>query len=257
MNAKVLIVLAISSSSSGDVTFRFVTPQAEYSAAPGGMVTVPVLLEETVTGASTSLLVTENGLFSAGVRVSRTGTLPGDPALFAGPNAVNSNTLQFYDASNPVFAPVVTVEPDGAGLLEFARAAGVIGSQTSQGVRVIALGNFNITVGSVLGEGTMFQVGDYAATSDTVTWTNSLVLDEPPDGIAGSTFTVTVVNPGCYANCDGSTVAPILSANDFQCFLSRFGAGDVYANCDGSTTPPILNANDFACFINKFAAGCT
>jgi hypothetical protein len=60
----------------------------------------------------------------------------------------------------------------------------------------------------------------------------------------------------CYPNCDGSSTAPVLNANDFSCFLNAFAAGDSYANCDGSTTPPVLNANDFTCFLNKFAAGC-
>jgi hypothetical protein len=59
----------------------------------------------------------------------------------------------------------------------------------------------------------------------------------------------------CYANCDNSTVPPILNANDFQCFLQRFAAGDAYANCDGSVAPPVLTANDFQCFLNKYAAG--
>jgi hypothetical protein len=62
---------------------------------------------------------------------------------------------------------------------------------------------------------------------------------------------------GCYANCDASTVTPILNVNDFQCFLNRFAAADPYANCDGSTIPPTLNVNDFQCFLNKFAAGCS
>ncbi len=61
----------------------------------------------------------------------------------------------------------------------------------------------------------------------------------------------------CYANCDGSTTAPILNVNDFTCFLNSFAAGDPYANCDASTTPPVLNILDFTCFLNKFAAGCT
>jgi hypothetical protein len=61
----------------------------------------------------------------------------------------------------------------------------------------------------------------------------------------------------CYADCDGTTVPSILSANDFVCFLNRFVAGSPYANCDGSTTPPILSANDFQCFLKQFAAGCT
>ncbi len=60
----------------------------------------------------------------------------------------------------------------------------------------------------------------------------------------------------CYANCDDSTAAPVLTTNDFQCFLNRFAAGLTSANCDGSTAAPVLNANDFQCFLNKFAAGC-
>jgi len=61
----------------------------------------------------------------------------------------------------------------------------------------------------------------------------------------------------CYANCDGSTVSPVLNANDFLCFLERFAEGASYANCDGSTTPPVLNANDFQCFMNSYYAGCS
>ncbi len=62
---------------------------------------------------------------------------------------------------------------------------------------------------------------------------------------------------GCYANCDGSTAAPALTANDFQCFINKYAGNDPYANCDGSTATPALTANDFQCFINKYAAGCT
>ncbi len=61
----------------------------------------------------------------------------------------------------------------------------------------------------------------------------------------------------CYANCDGSTRTPVLSANDFQCFMNTFAAGAASANCDGSTSPPVLTANDFQCFLNSFAAGCS
>jgi hypothetical protein len=61
----------------------------------------------------------------------------------------------------------------------------------------------------------------------------------------------------CYANCDSSTVSPILNANDFQCFLNKFAAQDSYANCDNSTVSPVLNANDFQCFLNSYAAGCS
>jgi hypothetical protein len=60
----------------------------------------------------------------------------------------------------------------------------------------------------------------------------------------------------CYANCDRSVNAPILSVADFVCFLNRFRYEEDYANCDGSTTPPVLNAGDFVCFLQKFRAGC-
>ena len=60
----------------------------------------------------------------------------------------------------------------------------------------------------------------------------------------------------CYANCDGSTSAPVLNVNDFVCFQQKYAAGDVAANCDGSTSVPLLNVNDFVCFQQKYAAGC-
>jgi len=63
--------------------------------------------------------------------------------------------------------------------------------------------------------------------------------------------------PSCYANCDGSSTPPVLTANDFQCFLNKFAAADPTANCDGSTAAPILTANDFQCFLNAYSVGCT
>jgi hypothetical protein len=65
-----------------------------------------------------------------------------------------------------------------------------------------------------------------------------------------------IVAPTCYANCDGSTTTPVLTAADFTCFLSKFRAGNPSANCDGSTTTPVLTAADFTCFLTKFRAGC-
>lgn len=69
----------------------------------------------------------------------------------------------------------------------------------------------------------------------------------------------------CYANCDGSTVPPVLNALDFSCFLNRFTQGQAlplaqqipsYGNCDGSTIPPVLNALDFSCYLGRYLAGC-
>jgi hypothetical protein len=67
----------------------------------------------------------------------------------------------------------------------------------------------------------------------------------------------TACTASCYANCDSSTGTPILTANDFQCFLDRVAAGESYANCDGSTGTPTLTANDFQCFLDLYAAGCS
>ncbi len=60
----------------------------------------------------------------------------------------------------------------------------------------------------------------------------------------------------CYANCDQSNGAIVLTSNDFQCFMNRFASGDAWANCDGSTGSPSLTSNDFQCFLNAFASGC-
>jgi hypothetical protein len=60
----------------------------------------------------------------------------------------------------------------------------------------------------------------------------------------------------CYANCDGSTMQPVLNVEDFVCFINQFVAGDPRANCDQSTSPPVLNVQDFVCFVNQFYAGC-
>ncbi|MBL9031251.1 MAG: beta-propeller fold lactonase family protein [Phycisphaerae bacterium] len=77
-------------------------------------------------------------------------------------------------------------------------------------------------------------------------------IDRDLDGILDGD----VGDPTCYANCDGSTIPPVLNVNDFSCFLNKFGAGDPGANCDGSVVPPVLNINDFVCFVNKFSTGC-
>ncbi|MFN0132670.1 MAG: GC-type dockerin domain-anchored protein [Phycisphaerales bacterium] len=76
-------------------------------------------------------------------------------------------------------------------------------------------------------------------------WANIRDPEIAPGGIAD-----------CYANCDGSTVMPVLNVNDFTCYTNLFAAGRIEANCDESTATPVLNVNDFTCFLNNFAQGC-
>ena len=72
----------------------------------------------------------------------------------------------------------------------------------------------------------------------------------------GGFWVTPLITASCYANCDNSTITPVLNVNDFTCFLNRYAAGDPAANCDASTIAPTLNVNDFTCFLNRFAAGC-
>jgi alpha-amylase len=86
--------------------------------------------------------------------------------------------------------------------------------------------------------------------------TLTVVAFEDSGNASVTTYPVTVNLP-CYANCDGSTTTPRLTANDFSCFLNAYANGESYANCDGSVIQPILTANDFQCFLNAYAGGCT
>jgi len=100
-------------------------------------------------------------------------------------------------------------------------------------------------------------VGPLAAGSYTVYATHrvagSTVL---PRTLVGTFDVVASCEGSCYANCDASTLAPVLNVTDFICFLNRFAAADTWANCDASTNPPVLNVNDFVCFNNAFVGGC-
>lgn len=88
-----------------------------------------------------------------------------------------------------------------------------------------------------------------------------ILLDQNSPAQAAAAFAWADTNltgpPACRANCDGSTISPILNVADFSCFLNRFASGDCAVNCDGSTAIPVLNVADFSCFLNLFAAGCS
>jgi len=96
----------------------------------------------------------------------------------------------------------------------------------------------------------------------TATMRVRLIASDTTDSIveaAVDDFLVTSLQcpaPFCYANCDSSTLPPILNVTDFLCFLNRFAAGDTYTNCDNSTSAPVLNVLDFTCYLNAFALGC-
>ncbi len=110
---------------------------------------------------------------------------------------------------------------------------------------------------------TSFTVDGGGGTSAGGTFALSGTIGQPDAGLLAGTgfqcqggFWGAAIGVACYANCDGSTSAPVLSAADFVCFLAKFRAGDSYANCDGSTSAPVLSAADFVCFLARFRAGC-
>lgn len=94
--------------------------------------------------------------------------------------------------------------------------------------------------------------------NDPTTWYDNLIpMYFASDFGNGLNIPISSISGPCYANCDGSTATPLLTANDFQCFLNDYAQGGTYANCDGSTTPPTLTPNDFQCFLSRYAVGCT
>jgi len=192
-------------------------------------------------------------------------TLPGKPTI-AGPSAfdfwfANSTTLFIADDRSP--------GGGGGGIQKWTFDGSnwtlvyTLSNSLTAGCRGLA-GKLNGNIATL-----------YAVTADAITGTtgNKVVTVEDTDSSAA--FSTVAVAPGntafrgvdfaptaggpapCYANCDGSTSSPLLTANDFQCFLNAFAQSASYANCDGSTSNPVLTANDFQCFLNTYAAGCS
>jgi hypothetical protein len=129
---------------------------------------------------------------------------------------------------------------------------------TTGAATVIGGGNFggDDQALTFLPNGTAYACRVGLRTVDPTTGQTTLIGQTGAFDMRGLAF-LSQSQPTCYPNCDQSTAPPILNANDFQCFLNDFAAGDSSANCDGSTAPPVLNANDFQCFLNAFAAGCS
>jgi len=126
----------------------------------------------------------------------------------------------------------------------------------------VALANFNTDgeLGFQCSKSTGQAVGYYtnnASFYNGSSWSLFAFSQDPTSGVANFVATIEgAVTVPCYANCDGSTGTPTLTAADFTCFLNKFRASDAYANCDGSTGSPTLTAADFTCFLGKFRAGC-
>jgi hypothetical protein len=158
--------------------------------------------------------------------------------------------------SMPLGAPTATINmqysllPQGGGPAIFRHET----TRSLAGGSSIILGapiSGDILTGSPTG--TVIPGTTYIVALTLLTITQTIGAAAIPSG----SFTIDLGVDPCRANCDGSTTTPVLTPNDFQCFLNAYAAGLSSANCDGSTTTPMLTPNDFQCFINQYAAGCS
>jgi len=144
---------------------------------------VQVYLRERLSGGSPSLLVTEDGLFSAVAQLSLTGPPPTAPATITGASRDATNFDDFNDSS---------VTPGGAqatvgGTRDPGDLHGTPIIVDDANTRRVSIGTFAITAGGVPSQTTTFQLADRPGTFDTLTWTNGTVLDPQ---IAPSTLTI-------------------------------------------------------------------
>lgn len=190
--------------------------------------------------------------------------------VFPSPMSVTDVNVRIYDAMPPDGNLIMTSTP-GHGTVN---AAGVF--STDFGGQLLPAGSYFIvwdasTVGTqivvIWAQGGAHAVGG-GLPDNAWLWNpnggwgypNNLKMvpqDLNGNGQTGANFKLWGSPMSCYANCDASTGTPILTANDFACFLTKYAAGTLYTNCDHSTSAPLLNVNDFQCFLNAFAAGCS
>jgi hypothetical protein len=58
----------------------------------------------------------------------------------------------------------------------------------------------------------------------------------------------------CPANCDGSSASPMLTANDFMCFMNGVPNRDPRCNFDGQNG--LAFGEEFQAFLDSYAGGC-
>ena len=75
-------------------------------------------------------------------------------------------------------------------------------------------------------------------------------LNGGSDPVPGGTLPATIIR------FSGNNVSQNNTAFDNFAFAPPVPTSTCYANCDGSTAAPVLNVNDFTCFLNRYAAGC-
>jgi hypothetical protein len=160
-----------------DVIYRYVTDKPSYEGALGATVPVQLLLQETLTGTSTSKIVADGGVFGAGVILNSPGgaifgqTIAGVPVndFKIAPNiALNPAGFGFGNPVGPSQVDQSPANKNSSGL--------IVNAEIGQGplpvgtgnVKTILIGTVNVVVGT---NPTTLTVTRYTGASNTITMT--------------------------------------------------------------------------------------
>lgn len=238
---RIVPVLLTGSSALGGLAYRW--EPASLDLIVGQSADVALYLEESA-APTDSILLQQAGLASVGVKVQRTGTTAA--ALL--PAQASLNAVDFFDASDPVFAPWIITPGDDIGCVLFARDAGVTGEVLGGNRRRVLIGRFlfrGVDANSVA----EFRAVDFdSSTADTVTWESFEVLDSR---IAPASLPIFVSPPSRYCPADFDEDGGITGA-DLGAFLSAFELGDARADVDDDGG---ISFADVAAFLSLFEAG--
>ena len=188
------------SNADASIIYSYVTSTPTYTVAPGGSVTVPIYLQEMLSGGSSSLISADGGLFSGGFSVTRAGTLPASPAtLTTIAGSVSANGSNFAGGS-------FTQDPNnqsttfvaGDNLASFTATSGPI----PNGSALIELGTVTIQAGAA--GTTDFTLANYTYPSQGGGYTTT--FGNGP-GAATLGFDLDVSHTGANAYT-GATAAP-------------------------------------------------
>lgn len=237
----ILPVVATATTAIAGLAYRW--EPASLDLVVGQSADAALYLEESASP-SDSILIQQAGLASVGVKVQRTGTTAA--ALL--PAQATLNAVDFFDASNSVFAPWIITSDDDIGCVLFARDAGVTGEVLGGNRRRILIGRFlfrGVDANSVA----EFRAVDFdSSTADTVTWESFEVLDSR---IAPASLPIFVSPPSRYCPADFDEDGGVTGA-DLGAFLSAFELGDARADVDDDGG---ISFADVATFLSLFEAG--
>jgi hypothetical protein len=216
------VMFALPSAGRAAVSFQFVAGQSTYGAAPGQTATVQIFLRET---GGPSQLVAQDGLFSTGVRIVRTG-ITGTGLSPTGADADAGFDLDdeiVIIDDEPVFIPglrqsgVTATDAFFAGARQ-ATSGGPTGVENGNGGRDVLLGTFSFAVPTGATGSSTFRIEDVSAGfDDTTTYgpadaETTTVLDPligTSPGLPNGTFIVLAPEPASLAALAGAGIVAL------------------------------------------------